>query len=170
MHNKFDIQKAPEFHLERFEKKLTEKEMPTPKKSFAKYYLAIAASLLLLLGIGIGKITSTPGNPNIEMASISPKMQKTQLYYTNILQGELAKIKQMENPDNKKVIADFLNQIQKLENHYLKLTLELKKNGNQKIIFAMISNYQKRIEILKNLMIQLDKINAQKHFSHENIS
>ncbi|WP_196887680.1 hypothetical protein [Aureivirga sp. CE67] len=176
MNNKFDIHEPSEFHLERFEKKLKEQaDLSVPKKkSYQKYYLAIAASLLLLVGIGIGKIISpvtTVGKlQGKDLASVSPKMEKTQLYYTNVLNEELDKIRQLENPENKKVIDDFLKQIEKLETEYTKLTIELEKSGNQKVIFAMISNYQKRIEILQNLILTLEKINSHKTINNENFS
>ncbi|WP_196895976.1 hypothetical protein [Aureivirga marina] len=174
MNNKFDIHEPSEFHLERFEKKLKNSSEFSKKNSYTKYYLAVAASLLLLIGIGIGKYFNVSPkvqeNSGVELGSISPKMEKTQIYFTSVLNEELNKIRKLENPENKKVVDDYLKQIEKLENDYVKLTVELKKNGNQKIVYAMISNYQKRIEILQNLILQLENLNSHKLTNDENFS
>ncbi len=56
----------------------------------------------------------------------------------------------------------------KLEENYILLTVELEKsNEDKRIIYAMISNYQQRIEVLQTLLQQLDEIKQIKAISDE---
>ena len=70
--------------------------------------------------------------------------------------------------DNKKIIDDSFLRLSQLEEQYSKLMIELKQSHEDKrVIFAMISNYQQRIEILQNLMNQLENIKQLKTTNYE---
>ncbi|HKJ05963.1 MAG TPA: hypothetical protein VJ970_00705, partial [Flavobacteriaceae bacterium] len=67
-----------------------------------------------------------------------------------------------------KLITDALKQITTLENNYKNLTLALAENVEDKrIIYAMISNFQQRIEILQDVLNQIESVKQQTHESHE---
>ncbi|MDP3312508.1 hypothetical protein [Lutibacter sp.] len=157
LENQFDIEEPAIGHFNRFEKKLNNARNTSNKKGFNKSpIIAIAASLLLFIGIWIGKSLSNNG---LELANVSSKMEETQSYFTATIKNELETIETKRNNDTEQLINDALIQLQKLETHYYNLTLELQESRNDKrIIYAMISNFQQRIELLQQLLIQIENV------------
>lgn len=154
-------------HFERFEAKLAANNEPASVKSKSIWpVLAIAASLLILLGFGYKHAFS----PQSGLASVSPEMSETQHYFVSMIEGELEKIAGARTAENDEMIQDALIHIQKLDREFDMLEKELYDSGKDKrIIHAMINNFQKRIEILQTLIHQLEEIKNQKNNSkHEN--
>jgi arginine decarboxylase-like protein len=126
-------------------------------------YLAIAASIALLIGLWVGSSYSDSG---MELAMISSEMEETQTYFLTNIEKQLETIENERNEDSEEIIDDSLEQIKKLEDQYKILTIELGENSEDKrIIFAMISNFQQRIDVLQNLLIQIEDI---KQFKTQN--
>ena len=66
------------------------------------------------------------------------------------------------------MIDDAFVRMDNLETQYVELTKELKESGaDQRVIFAMISNFQQRIEILKNVLEQMDNLKQLKSNNNE---
>ena len=162
--NQFDIEEPSIGHFNRFEAKLN--KTATPKKSFKLFsYVAVAASIVLLFGVWLG---SSFSNPGMELATVSPEMEETQSYFVSIIKNELTTIENERNNDTEQLINDALLQINKLENQYNTLTLELKESSEDKrIIYAMISNFQQRIDILQSLLIQIENVKQLKTQNNE---
>lgn len=160
---KFDVEMPNVGHFDRFESRLKGAET----KTFNLWKpLAIAASLLLLISFSWPYLNA--GNA-IDLKDVSPQMEETQSYFVSVINQELKEIGNLETPKNKKVIDDALVQIKKLKSDYKKLTVQLKEsNEDKRIIYAMIDNYQKRIEILKSVLIQINAIKQSKYNSNEN--
>ncbi|SFS29751.1 hypothetical protein [Lutibacter maritimus] len=167
LENQFDTEEPTLGHFNRFEKKLKQKKA-TPIKKINRSFLLlpIAASILLFIGIWIGKNYSNNG---LELASISPKMEETQSYFVTTIQKELETIQLERNSDTEQLINDALLQLNKLETQYNQLTLELKESTEDKrIIYAMISNFQQRIELLQSLLAQIEDVKQLKKQQNEN--
>lgn len=166
LENKFDIEEPNSGHFERFEKKLKDQKKPSIiKKNRSLFLLPIAASILLFIGIWIGKNYSNNG---LELASISPKMEETQSYFVSTIQKELENVALERNSDTEQLINDALLQLNKLETQYTQLTLELKESAeDQRIIYAMISNFQQRIELLQRLLAQIEDVKQFKKQQNE---
>ena len=164
LENQFDIEEPSIGHFNRFEAKLN--KTSTPKKSFKLFsYVAVAASIVLLFGVWLG---SSFSNSGMELATVSPEMEETQSYFVSIIKNELTTIENERNNDTEQLINDALLQINKLENQYNTLTLELKESSEDKrIIYAMISNFQQRIDILQNLLIQIENVKQLKTQNNE---
>ncbi len=161
----FDIAEPTIDHFERFEKRISN---PQKIKSNNWKWISIAASIILLFGVWFG---GNFRNDKLELADISPKMEETQDYFTSLIRIEIEKINIERNDENGKLINDSFTRLEKLEKQYSKLTVELKESDEDKrVIFAMISNYQQRIEILQNLLEQIDNIKQLKSNEYENIS
>ncbi len=161
--NQFDLEEPTIGHFNRFESKL---KGIKPNKKFNFKFVAVAASILMLFGI---VFTSVQINKGIELAEISPKMEETQDYFASVIHQEIEKINKEKNPENAKIIEDAFLQIHQIEGNYKKLTIELKNNSNSKeIIFAMIHNYQQRIDVLQNLLQNLDNFRQLKNNKNEN--
>ena len=128
--------------------------------------LPVAASILLFVGIWIGKNYQNNG---LELASISPKMEETQSYFVTTIKNELEVIELERNSDTEQLINDAFYQLNKLETQYTQLTIELKENAEDKrIIYAMIANFQQRIELLQSLLSQIENVKHLKQQQNEN--
>ena len=159
----FDISEPTIGHFDRFEKRLS---MPNQKPKTNWKWISIAASVVLIFGIWFGQ---NQQKNYIDLADISPKMEETQDYFTSVIRTEIEKINLQKTDNNSKLIEDSFLRLDHLEIQYKKLTLELKESdADKRVIFAMISNYQQRIEILENLLNQLENIKQIKATTHEN--
>jgi septal ring factor EnvC (AmiA/AmiB activator) len=129
--------------------------------------LGAAAALLIIVmlaGTSFGTLTDKG-----DLAGISPEMKETQQFYTNLIKTELAKLEAASTPETEKMVNDALAQMDKLDQDYEKLKKDLKKSGQDKrVIFAMISNLQQRIDILTNVMEQIENIKELKNPNNEN--
>lgn len=163
LQEQFDVEVPNLGHFERFQAKLNIEQKP--KLNYWKL-LAIAASFLLLVSFSW---TYLSDKQSLELKEVSPEMAETQAYFTSVINQELKAIGKATNLDNKKIIEDGLAQLKILENDYLKLTIQLQEsNEDSRIIFAMIDNYQKRIEVLKSVLNQINIIKQTKNNNHEN--
>ncbi len=167
LENEFDIEEPAIGHFNRFQEKLNRnKTRKSHNNSFKIWLLPIAASILLFVGIWIGKSFSNNG---LELASISPKMEETQNYFATTIQQELESIAKERNSDTEQLINDAFIQLNKLETQYAVLTLELKESTEDKrIIYAMIANFQQRIDLLQGLLSQIEDVKQLKKQQHEN--
>ena len=132
---------------------------------FDKTFPVPSASIVLLVGVWLGASLSNTG---MELAGISSEMEETQSYFLVTIENELSTIENERNSDTEQIINDGLEQLKKLETTYNTLTLELKESSEDKrIIYAMISNFQQRIDILQNLLIQIETIKQLKTQNNE---
>lgn len=151
LQQEWDIEEIESNHQERFLTKLK------PKKYSKKYLLplAIAASIILILGISLFNRTQTTTN---EYQFASKETRQTDSIFTVLIQKELEKINEKKSPENKKIIADALKQMKVLDQDYEKIIIELETNGESKqIIYAMISNLQTRISFLQTVLQHLEE-------------
>ncbi len=159
-HGEFNHAEPPQGHFERFNARLNESQKQnSPKKRGLLSYFAIAASLLILLGFGLNNAWK---QTNSGLAAVSPEMNETQSYFSSLIRHELAKIEGKKTKENEKVIGDALKHIEILEKEYKSLEEELIISGNNpKIIYAMVNNFQKRIDILQLLINQMELLKIQ---------
>ena len=87
------------------------------------------------------------------MADISPKMEEVENYFVTAINQELKTVEENRSLDTETIIEQALNRLEDLEEDYNYFLAELNTNGNQtRLISAMIKNYQKRLEILQNVL------------------
>lgn len=168
----FDIEEPHTGHKERFFKKLDDKfEAPTQKGKVRSLWgpiLGIAASFLLaffLLGEFVIPNSSAKGS---DLASISPEMKQTQEFYTSVIRKELNALNAEKSPETEAIINDALIQMEKLEKNYESLKEDLVASGkDNRVIYAMIQNFQQRIDLLNNVLTQIENIKTLKNQNHE---
>ncbi len=162
--NDFDVD-VPRFgHLDRFEKRLNPQEK---KRTFSYKWMSVAASIVLLVGIWMG---SNLTDNTLILADVSPEMKETETFFVRTIQQELKEIEKFRNPTTERVIEDALNQLEKLEDKYKDLVKSLNKSFNdRRVVFAMISNYQSRIEILQDVLLQIDELKKLKVNNNDEI-
>jgi len=121
-----------------------------------KPYLAIAASLVICLSVFM-TLQNEP--ETFDLASVSPELSETQDFFTITIENELKKLNNERSPLTEQIINDALNQIEILETDYQNLKTDLTESGNdQRVIYAMISNFQNRIDILNTVLEQIETI------------
>lgn len=167
--NQFDLEEPNMGHFDRFEAKLNKTKTLTKTKSKTLKFIAsiaVAASVILSIGIWLGSEFSNKG---MQLSSVSTEMQETQSYFVSVIEKEMRTVEKERNNDTEKIISDGLNQLKKLENQYSKLTLELKESTEDKrIIYAMITNFQQRIDVLQSLLLQIQEVKQLKTQNNEN--
>lgn len=169
----FNIAEPSAQHEERFREKLRQR----PKKKKPRHngpialwgpVMAIAASFLVAILVLQGEI-SNPFSAEQELANVSPEMKQTQDFYASVIRTELAALQQQKTPETEAVINDALKQLEILESDYEKLKKDLGKSGQDKrVIYAMISNFQKRIDLLQMVLEKVNNINTLNNTNHEN--
>jgi hypothetical protein len=153
-------------HHQKFEDKLF-KELHTEKKKQRPViqWLSIAASIVLLVSLGIKFIDIDGGKDEIDppakmektlsLGNISPELNSIESYYINSINSELSQLEITE--DNKELLNGYLDKIGELTKEYKSLTKELNTKGvNDEIIDALISNLRLRLQLLQRLKKQLN--------------
>ncbi len=167
----FDTEEPAIGHKQRFLDKLNHQNtvVITHKKSVFRLWKpihSIAASVVLLLTISFAVLK---GNDSTDLASISPEMATTQDFFTTTITTELEKLNSEESPEYQDLIVDALFQIKILEENYKQLKLDLNTSGkDERVIYAMISNFQDRIDLLQNVVEQIDDLKQTKNEQNEN--
>lgn len=163
-------------HSNKFESKLMKElhQKKTNRKPI--YWLSVAASIALLVTVGIQFIPDTPDTPpvikqenKISLGTISPELNTIEAYYVNSINLELSQLEITD--DNKELIDSYLKKIGELTEEYKSLTLELNTKGvNDQTIDALINNLQLRLQLMKRLKKQLNTLKEVNSNRNENIS
>ncbi|TNJ44929.1 hypothetical protein KFZ70_12380 [Tamlana fucoidanivorans] len=169
----FDIETPHSDHENRFLNKLAKQNnqklmVAKPKVNFWKPLVAVAASIILLISVFI---TLAPEKTSIDLASVSPKMAQTQDFFTATINIELKRLQEESAPEAQLLIKDALTKIKHLEHDYENLKADLKESGeDHRVIYAMISNFQNRIDILQHTLEQINLVKQLKQSSNETSS
>ncbi|MGS2760704.1 hypothetical protein [Sinomicrobium sp. M5D2P9] len=176
LQGEFDTETPAAGHQNRFLEKLAQQnKAPERKTSPGKWWrnLSVAASVILLLGIGWIFYNTPQPSPDpvaeTEEQVTYPELEKTRYYFSSLIQNELKKIKdEADTEDTKVIVNDAIVQLEQIENDYEKLEAELQKNGYSKqLLNAMITNFQTRITLLQNVMEQIEDTKQLKRDNHE---
>jgi len=169
--NEFDIENPSSGHKDRFLAKLKGQdskvvELETKKSNFWKPLMAVAASVIL----GVSIFMTLQQEPKVkDLASISPELSETQDFFTAAIASELATLDSERTPETESIIKDALNRIDLLEKEYAKLRVDLTESGDDKrVIYAMISNFQNRIDLLQNVLKQIEEVKQLNKNNNEN--
>lgn len=155
----FDL---PDGHLERFEKKLRKKN--SKSKS---YWYSLAAAVLILLSLsGIIQYNQSQSRnivnteKIISLGDISPQYKEIEEFYRRDLYLKISEFDSLNchiEPEQKAMVN---HELQQLDQVYISLQKELNQNrSDERIINAMINNYQYKIEFL-DLVIEQIKENC----------
>lgn len=165
-------------HEDRFFDKL-ESELPEKGKSNSYFWLKIAASILIMVGIGsyiyvngagdtnqnttiVNNEESKDADSNISLRDLSPDLEKIENYYVANINLELANLEVSD--DNKGVVDGYMEQLEALDAEYKRLNKELNEVGpNDQTIEALIQNLQLRLQLLKKLKEKLNQLKLSKN-------
>ncbi len=161
---RFDIYEPLDGHRQRFENKLIGRVKNNKPKHYR--WWAIAASLLLLVGVG-SEIYFVRSQKN-DISNYAPEIKRSENYFAVIIKEKIKEIETIETPETKKLVNETMKQLNILDNAYQRLLLDFKKNReNKNIINAMIENFQKRIELLEYAKKQIEEIKQFKTSDYE---
>jgi len=169
----FDIEIPGLGHQQRFLDKLNNQPetavlITKPQRSILRPLVSVAASIALLISLFV---VIQPNSNSKDLASISPEMANTQDFFTNAITTELEKLNVEETPEFQDLIVDALFQIKMLEENYNQLRMDLNESGNDKrVIYAMITNFQNRIDVLQVVLQHIEDIKQLKNNTYENSS
>lgn len=169
-----------EGHEERFLGRL-DKALPQQRNSFF-FRLKIAASILVLLGVGmyaykqytakdtiptttvVEKETELQKNNGISLGDLSPNLKKVENYYVANINLELSQLEVSQ--DNKALVDSFMERLAELNEEYQKLHTELNEIGpNDQTITALVKNLQLRLQLLQKLREKLNELKSSKNES-----
>lgn len=171
----FDRKEPPAGHKTRFLKKLKEQNQGGKHAGSSIHLKKLWGSILSVAAIFVIAFMLFAGffNHNFlgkqdDLAGVSPEMKETQQFYTRLIETELKTIQSKATPETEVLVKDALAQLKKLETGYEKLKKDLQKSGQDKrVIYAMISNFQKRIDLLTNVLNQIERIKSLKNNTDE---
>jgi GrpB-like predicted nucleotidyltransferase (UPF0157 family) len=110
-----------------------------------------------------------PSNNVKDLASVSPEMSQTETFFTSTISEALVKLNNERTSETEILINDALKQMNILEKEYESLKIDLTESGDDKrVIYAMITNFQTRIDILKNVMNTIEHVKQLKQNKNEN--
>ncbi len=153
----FDVHDAKTGHKNRFFEKLEgQKDASLKSRNWWKP-LSIAASVAVIIAMGFMFMKNN--NPIGDLASVSPEMAQTQTFFTTAVNKEMNTLKGFESPETKVLVNDALKQMNILETEYNGLRKDLVTSGNDKrVVYAMINNFQKRIDLLKQVIEKIETV------------
>ncbi|WP_250631864.1 hypothetical protein [Rhodoflexus caldus] len=143
----------------------------------------VAASIILLLGTGIGWLvyenrqlqknaaSTFPTNDavTVTLDQIAPELAEAEDFYTRQIQ---LKSDELSRYDLKKlgVGKDYETELKKLNEAYGELKNDFYKTGSQRVVEAMIQNLQYRMELLNKQLEILEKVQKQTQQKNEKLS
>ncbi|MEH6537465.1 MAG: hypothetical protein V7719_13790 [Psychroserpens sp.] len=169
----FDTEMPNLGHKNRFLEKLKQQNHPVvnsqPKKTnYWKPFLAVAASIVLCFSVFTIMQQQEP--ELMDLASVSPELSQTQSFFTTAIEQELATLETERTPETEDMIYHAMRQLSVLEKEYETLKIDLNESGNDKrVIYAMITNFQNRIDVLKTVLEHIEEVKNFKLNQNENI-
>ena len=162
----FEVHDTPEGHKKRFLEKLEgHKKSSVNSRNWWKP-LSIAASVAIIIALGFTFFDNN--NPTADLASVSPEMAQTQSFFVSEFNREMNTLKGFDSPETKVLINDVLKQMNILETEYKDLRKDLVTSGNDKrVVYAMINNFQKRIDLLKQVIAKIEEVKNLKAKTNE---
>ncbi|WP_435625207.1 hypothetical protein [Flagellimonas sp.] len=173
LQGQFDIEEPGSGHQERFLAKLNQSKgvvsLPQRKNRVWKP-LSIAASVVLICLLGLQIFNSEPSIKE-QVVEIAPEVSKTEFYFASLIEEQVQELKDAKSPETARLVDDTLIQLDKLETDYNNLEQELINGGDSKIILnAMITNFQTRIDLLKEVLQNIENIKNLKSYNDENFT
>ncbi len=168
----FDAFEPSGGHMDRFRKKL----YPEHASVYARipYWVKIAA-ILLLVAVSSVLIYEQAQRYYISrqqpLEEIIPgEYQDAQFYYTSLIKKKYTEINSLDisDPEGKKIL---LNELKEMDQLFQSLLKDLQTNpSDERVLSAMISHYQTKLEVMGQIIQQLENVNKINSTlkSHEN--
>nr|WP_321234284.1 hypothetical protein [uncultured Psychroserpens sp.] len=172
MEGNFDTEMPNIGHNNRFLEKLQQQnnsvvDNQTKKTNYWKPFLAVAASIVLCFSVFT--VMQQQEGELMDLASVSPELSQTQSFFTTAIEQELVALEKQRSPETEGMIHDAMRAMKVLEGEYQTLKIDLTESGNDKrVIYAMITNFQNRIDVLKSVLEHIEEVKNFKNNQNEN--
>lgn len=158
--NDFDFEEPSQGHQNRFVDKLNQQNSVvaiTKKKTWWKP-LSIAASVALLIGLGLSQLNS-PESIDEQVVEIAPEVSRTEFYFASLIEEQVQELQNQRSPETARLVDDTLAQLDLLDDDYRELERNLIQGGDKELLLnAMIINFQTRIDLLKEVLTNIQII------------
>jgi hypothetical protein len=168
--HRFDNQEPPAGHMERFEQKLQHRQW---RSLFSRIPYAVKAAALIAL-VALSSIliyeqarTFYLQNRVISLEDISEEFGEAEFYYTSLINTKYREIDRlnMDDPKQKEMLMAELKEMDRL---FHSLQKDFQANPkDERVINAMISHYQLKLEVMSQIIEQLEEVNQVNKIYHE---
>ena len=150
----------------RIEKHLPAQEAELKKrgsKTFSLgFVLRVAASVIIVMGIGFAFYLKKEKKETIDLAAINPVYAQQQIQYTSLIETKRTELKSIAKSDPQ-LYKEFSSEIAKMDSTYKKLNDDLATSPNQeRVLHAMIRNLQIQTEVLNQQLNVVEQFNKMK--------
>ena len=114
-----------------------------------------AASIILMIGFGL---TTIMNYKEANLPEVPEEIANAEFYFEGLINADLEKLQSSKNEHTKQLIDDTISQINKLDQEYKALQKKLIEDYDRRIVKAMISNFQTRIDLLNMVLEQVEII------------
>ncbi len=160
--HKFDSQEPSSGHMERFERKLRNSQS---RSLFSRIpYVLKAAVILLLVALSSILVYEQAriyyqNQRVLSLQDISEEFGEAEFYYTSLINNKYQQINKLniDDPKQKKILMIELEEMDRL---FHSLQKDFQANPkDERVINAMISHYQLKLEVMSQIIKQLEEVN-----------
>jgi hypothetical protein len=131
------------------------------------FVLKVAASVIVVMGLGFGLYLKNQKPSGVNLADINPTYAKQQVHYASVIEGQRTKLKLVAKFDPQ-LYNEFNAELIKMDANYKKLNIDLATSPNQeRVLRAMIRNLQIQTEVLNQQLSVIEQFNQSKK-DHQN--
>ena len=148
-----------------------EKQLPAqynkPEKREAKMFslgfvLRVAASVILVMGIGFALYMRKTKKEGVDFAAINPEYAQQQVKYTSLIESKRTELKSIAKTDPQ-LYSEFSSQIAEMDSTYKQLNTDLATSPNQeRVLHAMIRNLEMQMQVLNQQLNVIGQLNDMK--------
>jgi hypothetical protein len=154
-----DLWTRIEKHLPAQETKI---KMRRSKTFSLGFVLRVAATVILVMGIGFAFYLKNEKKETIDLAAINPVYAQQQIQYTSLIETKRTELKSIAKSDPQ-LYKEFSSEIAKMDSTYKKLNDDLATSPNQeRVLHAMIRNLQIQTEVLNQQLNVVEQFNKMK--------
>jgi hypothetical protein len=140
-----------------------EVKKPEAKTFSLGFVMRVAATVMLVMGIGFAAYLHSEKKPHIDLAAINPIYAQQQVEYTSMIESKRSELKSIAKSDPQ-LYEEFSSEIAKMDSTYKKLNNELSTSPNQeRVLHAMIRNLQIQTEVLNQQLNVVEQFNKMKN-------
>lgn len=161
----FDAAEPAEGHFERFSGKLRLMHQKKQRVPWMTYLKAASVALLILLS-GLWThdyiMDRLASKQSISLGDLSPEYREADLYYTSMFNEKYSEIDHCTFPEDSMQKKILMKEITEMDSIFVNLQKEIKLNPkDERIINAMIEHYERKLEVMNQILDQLKQLNIQ---------
>jgi len=127
------------------------------------FVLRVAASVIVVMGIGFGLYLRGTKKEGVDFAAINPAYAQQQIHYTSLIETKRTQLKSISKTDPE-LYKEFNGQIAKMDSTYKELNEELLTSPNQeRVLQSMIHNLQIQTQVLNQQLNVIEQFNKMKN-------